>query len=120
MSPASLPHCCPRAAIEIELTGESATTVTVAVRGEIDMDNGRHVEHTLAVALEAARRELVIDMSGVTFLGSVGMRVLVECRTAAESTGRHLVLAGVRPWDQRVLDMSGLLGFFDVRATEQA
>ena len=120
MSPASLPHCCPRAAIEIELTGESATTVTVAVRGEIDMDNGRHVEHTLAVALEAARRELVIDMSGVTFLGSVGIRVLVECHAAADATGKHLVLAGVGTWEQKVLDMAGLVGFLDIRATEQA
>ena len=120
MSATDLPRCCPRANIEIEVTGESGTATTVAVRGEIDMDNGRHVEHTLATALEAAPGEFVLDLSGVTFLGSVGIRVLVECHHAAAASGRHLVLAGMRPWDQRVLAMAGLLGFFDIRAIDRA
>ncbi|WP_229073490.1 STAS domain-containing protein [Actinoplanes sp. DH11] len=115
-----LPRCCPRSPIEIEAVACTGTVVTVAVRGEIDMDTGNHVEHTLLAALDAAPETLVVDLSGVTFLGSVGLRILVECQLMAEKSGRALVLGNVRPWVRQVLEMAGLREFFDVRATERA
>jgi anti-sigma B factor antagonist len=120
MGSVDLPDCCPRAEIGLELTGRTAVSITVAVRGEIDMDNGEHLRHSLLGLLQAAPRTLVVEMGGVTFLGSVGLRVLVECHTTAQDSGRHLVLDNVRPWEQRVIEMAGLVSLFDMRATGPA
>ncbi|MBB2946827.1 anti-anti-sigma factor [Actinoplanes lutulentus] len=120
MSSVDLPDCCPRAEIELEVTGQTATSVTVAVRGEIDMDNGEHMRHTLLTMLSSTPETLVVDMGGVLFLGSVGLRVLVECHTVSQEQGRHLVLDNVRSWEQRVIEMAGLGELFDMRTSEQA
>jgi anti-sigma B factor antagonist len=120
MGPVDLPDCCPRAEIDIEVISQTAVSVTVAVRGEIDMDNGEHLLHTLLALLKAVPETLLVELSGVTFLGSVGLRVLVECHTTAQESGLNLALCSVRPWELRVIEMAGLAELFDIRTSEQA
>ena len=117
MDSVDLPGCCPRAELGIAVVGRSSDAVTVAVRGEIDMDNGEHLRHVLLGVLEAAPKVLCVDMSGVTFLGSVGLRVLVECHTTAQDRARQLVLEDVREWERRVIAMAGLDELFEFRGS---
>ena len=54
----------------------AAGVVTVTVVGEVDTFTAPVLRSTLDSQLEQSPRELVIDLSGVQFLGSAGLAVL--------------------------------------------
>jgi anti-anti-sigma factor len=58
--------------------------------------------------------DVVLDLSGVTFMDSMGLRVLVELRQAVVDAGHAFALAAPsRPVD-RVLALAGLDKLFDL------
>jgi stage II sporulation protein AA (anti-sigma F factor antagonist) len=48
----------------------------VVIRGEIDLDNASLVEAKIHTAVNADTSAVTVDLSGVTYIDSVGMRVL--------------------------------------------
>jgi len=56
----------------------------VMVTGEIDLATCAAFRDALAEAIEVARRGIVVDARGVTFMGSVGIRELVRALQAVE------------------------------------
>ena len=120
MTMVHLPDCCPRAALTAEFLGSGAAAAPLAVHGEIDSDNVDHLAHLLSAACAASPGRLVIDMAGVTFLGSAGIRALMIAQAGAEADGGQLVLRDPRPLVHRVLELSGLLEVFDLPARPSA
>jgi anti-anti-sigma factor len=82
--------------------------VRVEPLGEIDLATAP----TVALVLEDLRttgfRQVVLDLKGVTFIDSSGMRMVVEARAAAERDGAHLTVLPGPPPVQRSFDMTGL------------
>jgi anti-sigma B factor antagonist len=56
----------------------------------------------------------VLDLTGVTFIDSSGLRVLVEAHQARVAAGSTLTLRSPSAAVQRLLEISGLLGHLDV------
>lgn len=77
----------------------------ISVRGEIDAHTAPQVADALAAA---DRPELSIEMSGVDFVDSSGLRVLVEAHQRVEAGGGRLRLIDVSPAVKRLLDISGV------------
>jgi anti-sigma B factor antagonist len=85
------------------------------VTGEIDA----HSSESFASALEAAGElssVVKVDMSGVTFMDSSGLRVLVEAQQRAEAGGPTLVLRSPSRQIVRLLDLAGLTETFEIDA----
>ncbi|MGW4213177.1 STAS domain-containing protein [Lentzea sp. NPDC004789] len=59
----------------------------VALTGEIDMMSSRPVTNNLAQLLDRKPPALVIDLRGVRFFGSEGIRTLVETQAQADELG---------------------------------
>ena len=78
---------------------------TVALFGEFDIATVAEVEAALADALGAAGADVIVDVSGTTFVDSITISALVEARTAADRLGRPLRLRGVGPRFERVLGL---------------
>ncbi|KAB2341107.1 STAS domain-containing protein [Actinomadura rudentiformis] len=80
----------------------------LAVSGEIDL----HTADTLRTALReldtAGHHQLVVDFSGVSFCDATGLGALVSAHNRAGEHGGALRLAGVRPAQRRLLQISGL------------
>lgn len=51
-----------------------------------------------------------LDIAGVRFLDSAGIRSLLKRRTHAARTGRRLVLSNPTDWVRQILHATGLLG----------
>ncbi|MFC4534868.1 STAS domain-containing protein [Sphaerisporangium dianthi] len=84
-------------------------TVTVTVAGELDIattDRLRaHVAHALA---EARWSRLVLDVSGVSFIGAAGLGVLIALQRLARTQHTALYLSGVTPSLHRLLRVTRL------------
>ena len=75
------------------------------------------VDHTTAEAFEAAlaphlagcaagRDHLVLDLSGVDYISSAGLRVLMLAAKKAKAQGGYLAVAAVQPLVQEILEIS--------------
>jgi anti-sigma B factor antagonist len=73
-------------------TEERDELVRIALRGELDLSTVGKVESELDLA-EARRPQLIVlDMSGLTFLDSTGLRLVVTADERARGDGRRLVI----------------------------
>ena len=74
--------------------------VLLRLRGEIDMSTGPRLDHylTAAVAAGTAPAPLVVDLSGVQHLGSVGVALLTSCHRRCQEAGTPLrIVVGAGP-----------------------
>lgn len=81
--------------------------------GEIDA----HTAPELAAHLDplpGASGDVVVDLAGVTFIDSSGLRVLVEAHHRSSESGRRLALRSPSPAVVRLLEISGLADHLDV------
>jgi anti-sigma B factor antagonist len=97
----------------VKNVSEDEGTVIVELAGELDLYNAEELRSALhgAAAPEPAR--LVIDLSGVEFIDSTALGVLVEARRRLANR-RAFLLAGAGRDVRRTLEVSGLDRHFGV------
>lgn len=100
----------PAALLEINLDGEAHRTV-VYLAGEIDAASSGRLRAVLGEQV-VEDRDVVIDLSGVRFIDSSGLGVLVGALRRFQGVGRRLSLRAPTSSIQRVLDMTGLATAF--------
>jgi anti-anti-sigma factor len=82
------------------------------LEGEIDPVTAPVAERELLAYVRRARERAVIDCSGLTFIDSSGLRMLVNVQHA---TAQRLVLTDVPDCARRLLVITGLNDVFEVR-----
>ena len=89
--------------------------VRIAVRGELDLATADELEAALLPPLREGRRA-VLDLHGLDFMDSTGVRVLVTAHRAAQEHGGPFSILRCAPGTpvQRVLEISGLDGVLDL------
>ena len=85
-------------------------TATLYLRGEFDMDAAPAFDDALRPLLLVEPPALVVDLAGVTFMGSAGLACLIR---AARHHDR-LVLRAPRPSVRRLLEVTRLDEAFEV------
>ncbi len=91
--------------IEIERDG---TQLVVRVDGELDIASSKGFEDELRRALGSDASAVVLDLSGLSFIDSTGLRALVAISAQARASGNPLrILRGPEPVE-RILEVSGL------------
>ncbi len=89
---------------------------TVTVRGEVDLATAPDLEACVRQALDDAPRGVVLDLEGLTFIDSSGLRALVSVSKDAGARGASVGLRNVPRHAQRVLDLTGLSDWFKLPA----
>ncbi|MFN8051007.1 MAG: STAS domain-containing protein [Acidimicrobiales bacterium] len=92
-------------------TVEEMGSITVQATGEIDVATAPQIEAELIAAIEGGSA-VTLDLSGVSFIDSSGLRALVTARQRAEEKGVAFSLAGRSPAVERLLQVTGLDGVF--------
>jgi anti-sigma B factor antagonist len=97
--------------VGVQVTEHGPHTRTVTVTGELDALTAPVVATVLTEALAVAR-VVVVNLDGVQYLASAGLRVLIEAKHLAAEEGSDLLLVCHSPSANRVLDGSGLREHF--------
>lgn len=83
------------------------------IAGEIDA----HTAPALAEAMaDLPAGEVTLDMAGVRFMDSSGLRTLVDVSARARANGGSLVLVNPTHVVRRVVEISGLQGHLTLRS----
>jgi len=91
-----------------------------APQGRIDGSNAAAAERELLAMLERSGPSVVIDLSGLDYLSSAGLRVLLVAAKTARASGGKAVLAGPRPAVAEVLRMSGFDKIMGIAANRES
>lgn len=84
-------------------------SVTISLQGEFDLASARQMEEHFASIDEQAPSRVVIDLGGLAFIDSSGLRVLLLADARARERGYELVLLPGQEPVQRVFEMTGAL-----------
>ena len=87
-------------------TDASADAWRVVAAGELDIAGVPGLEAAIAAAHDAGARQIVLDLSQVTFVDSSGIRVLVDAAARDHGDGRLTIVSS--PAVDRVIELSGL------------
>jgi anti-sigma B factor antagonist len=94
-------------------TEERGNAFVIHLAGELDLYNAHLVRKELLGAAERSPERLVVELSGVTFIDSTALGVLIEARTRLENKRAFLLVApGLET--RRALEISGLDRHFAV------
>jgi anti-sigma B factor antagonist len=101
---ADLEETNPRADVHIETSSDASGTPTVTVRGDLDMSNADALKATVTSLAARKPDALVVDLSGLRFMDSAGIAVLVDAANQVPNVRLRHPSAAVR----RVVEMTGL------------
>lgn len=87
--------------------------------GRMDIEGANAVDMRLNV-LAGTASKLLIDLTNVSFLASMGLRTLMTCARSLKSKGRAMALAGAQPNVDKVLRSSGIDEVIDIYPTTDA
>jgi anti-anti-sigma factor len=97
-------------------SGALGESVTVAVIGELDIATVPRFTARMGELIRRGHlRELVLDLSGLTFIDAGGLRALSELRSRIEQADAILVLDGVPAQMRRLMLIIGPARRFRVR-----
>jgi len=85
------------------------TSVVIGVAGELDAQSGAQLRTLLAQAFEGRPGEVVVDLSEVEFIDSVGLSVLVTAHNRGESQTIPFTVRSPSPPCQRVFEITRLI-----------
>ena len=104
--------------LELQELDHGSWTV-VQARGEVDVASSPALGHALETVGEQ-RRDVVVDLSGVTFIDSTGLGVLVQALNGANAAERRLRLVISDPNVRRVFEVTALDGVFSIHGSLDA
>jgi anti-anti-sigma factor len=90
------------------------------VAGDIDLQTALHVELEVELALrrDHVPAAIVLGLSEVEFIDSIGLATLLSAQRRAKTMGCRMRVSAASPLLARLIDMSGLTG--GVKYTDHA
>jgi anti-sigma B factor antagonist len=82
--------------------------VRMCLEGELDLSTAATFHDAVAELMEDGWTSIVVDLTGVTFMDSSGLRTTFELDTEATRRGVALRLTGATDQVQRLFSMTGL------------
>ena len=102
--------------MKIKIQDYNDVTV-VELQGELDSDDSELLKKTIEEVIAQNKINIVLDMSGVGFIDSMGLSILLWIRDYCIQNRRELRLAGLDENCTRILEITRLDSEFD-RYTE--
>jgi len=102
----------PDSSVAVSSIGDGV--LRLALHGEFDHAQSLQVSEALDLGDRNGDVDVELDMSGVTFMDSTGIRLLILTRSAVHAAGHRLTITASSPTVYRVLELTGLVERFEV------
>lgn len=88
--------------------------MVVGVDGRLDGPGARELEERLVALIGGGERSLVIDMTGLDYINSAGLRVLLVAAKKLKPEDGRIVLCAMRDTIREVFEISGFASIFQI------
>lgn len=103
--------------MEISTTDVNSVTVVV-VDGRVDSATAPELENSLKQLVESDKTRLVLDLAGVDYMSSAGLRAMVSTLKSVKRVSGDLRLASPSPRVAEVLRLAGLTSIFSIYSSQ--
>ena len=86
----------------------------VTVQGRVDSSTAPDFEKTLQALIQSNRTQIVLDLAGVEYMSSAGIRGMISSLKAAKSGGGDVRLAQPSQRVKDVVELAGLTSIFTI------
>ena len=86
----------------------------VSIEGRVNIDTSGAMRRTIAEALRSVSREVMLDLSGVSYIDTSGLATLLEASRIARQQGTRLVLHGLHGQPRALLHFSQIDQLLDI------
>ncbi len=101
-----------------EVSKESGSGyVLVSVVGEVDVATAPQLRGLLQEAVAEGSPTVAVDLTGVTFIDSTALGVLIEAKKLCDGEGGTMRIAVSEPRILKIFEITGLTELFDIRPT---
>ncbi|KAA2285089.1 STAS domain-containing protein [Arenimonas fontis] len=91
--------------LSIEMSPAEAGKQRVAVAGRLDTHTYAELDAQLAPVLASDIRSLVLDLAGLEYISSAGVRSIFKARKAMAARGGKVLVVNPQPQIQKVFDV---------------
>jgi anti-sigma B factor antagonist len=102
--------------MNIETTHDGGILVAT-LNGRMDAVTAPEFDAWFSTHLQAGENRLILDMSGLDYISSAGLRSLLAAAKKIKASGGAVVLCGLSGTVAEVFTMSGFMAIFTVVAT---
>ena len=90
--------------------------VVVSPQGRIDSTSSATLDHHLQALAAAGKTRVVIDFSGVDYISSAGLRVMLSLAKRARDQKGRVALFGMNDSVRQVFELAGFVALFTITA----
>ena len=103
--------------MELTVLEAHSSVAHVKLDGRMDPHGSHQIRAGLRGATVEAKGSAVVDLSGVTFITSVGIGMLVDCSETMRRAGRRLIMVGASGNVDNVLKKTGIYNIITSAST---
>ena len=93
----------------VEIDGKYVATL----EGELDTEAAVEVNEILKPLYTSDGKDVIIDCTGLEYIASSGLRILISILKGAKSTGSRVVMRGVNDDIKNVFKLTGFIDIFE-------
>jgi anti-sigma B factor antagonist len=108
-----------KSSLSIQSTEISGRTV-VAVSGRMDAENAPQLQEKCDELIAQGHTNLVIDLGGLTYISSMGLRTFLSVAKTLQSKGGTLRLCRLKGLVKQIFEITGLTQSFSVYETVES
>ena len=97
-----------RDAVLVLRVGHEGQDFVIRASGELDIASANMLEDELRRAMESDASTVVLNLEGLTFIDSTGLRTLVRANHLSHSGSRRLRIVHASKEFQRLVEVSGV------------
>ncbi len=106
---------------KMEVTKEKqGTALIVHISGRLDILNSKELGNELTAVIDEGNKYLVLEMSGLEYVSSSGLRVLLQARKSLKPVGGTVVLCAMTEFVRKVVETTGFGSIFKITPTPEA
>lgn len=106
--------------MEMSVTDLNQGIRKVTLVGRLDIEGTGEIELKFGGYTAAAKKPVIVDFTEVSFLASIGMRLLVTNAKALNDAGQKLVILNPQGIVRKTLETAGIESFIPIAETEDA
>ena len=93
---------------------QTGADVRLKVAGRLDTPNAKPFETQLMEVVSMTDGTIIVDLAGVDYVSSSGLRALLVAGKAMRAAKRKLALSALQPQIREVFDISGFSTLFEI------
>ena len=100
--------------LNIKLQEKRPNVFHAEIKGAIDSETHMDLEKALGDVIKENTKALVLDMKGIDYVSSIGIRAIMWAKKTLEGYNASFSMVDMQPKIKNIFDMMKLLPIFDI------